>query len=49
MAETNNGKQEKPYSKPTLTVYGKVVDMTKTNATVGGQDNPTNPRLFTGM
>lgn len=48
MAETNSGTQARPYSKPTLTVYGKVADITKANNTTGMQDNPVT-RTFTAM
>jgi hypothetical protein len=35
----DSGKQAKPYSRPTLTIYGKVQELTKSNFTTGGQDN----------
>jgi hypothetical protein len=41
MAQTNEGKQAKPYLKPTLTVYGKVQDLTKANFTSGSLDGGT--------
>jgi len=40
---------KRPYSKPTLTVYGSVRDLTKANFTTGQQDNPTNARLHTAI
>jgi len=49
MAQTEKGKQAKPYVRPTLTIYGKVQDLTKANFTVGGQDNPTNAQLRTKL
>jgi hypothetical protein len=49
MAQTEKGKQARPYLRPTLTIYGKVQDLTKSNLTVGGQDNPTDSRLRTKL
>jgi hypothetical protein len=39
MAQTDYNKQEKPYSKPTLTIYGKVQELTKTVAMNGMNDH----------
>jgi hypothetical protein len=39
MAQTDNNKQEKPYSKPTLTIYGKVQELTKSVARNGMGDH----------
>lgn len=48
MAETDSGKQAKPYLRPTLTIYGKVQELTKANFTTGGQDNTnSDPRKRT--
>jgi hypothetical protein len=47
MAEPYSEKKVRPYSKPTLTVYGKVQELTKANFTTGGQDNGTDARLRT--
>jgi hypothetical protein len=49
MIQTNKGKQAKPYLRPTLTIYGKVQDLTKANLNVGSQDNPTNTQLRTNL
>jgi hypothetical protein len=49
MVQTNRGKQAKPYLRPTLTIYGKVQDLTKANFTVGSQDNPTSVQQRTGV
>jgi hypothetical protein len=49
MIQTNKGKQAKPYLRPTLTIYGKVQDLTKANFTVGSQDNPTSVHQRTGV
>lgn len=40
---------KRPYSKPMLTLYGSVRDLTKANFTSGGQDNPTDPRMRTAI
>jgi hypothetical protein len=50
MAETDSGKQSKPYLEPTLTIYGKVQELTKANFTIGGQDSANqDPHKRTGM
>jgi hypothetical protein len=41
MAQTDYIKQERPYSKPTLTVYGKVQELTKTIGRMGMGDGGT--------
>jgi len=38
MAETDK-KQARSYSKPMLTIYGQVQELTKANFTTGGQDS----------
>lgn len=50
MVKTDCGKQERPYSKPTLTVYGKVKELTKQLAFRGQPDGGTasSGRNFTG-
>ena len=35
MADKERKEQERPYSKPTLTVYGKVIDLTTINSPNG--------------
>jgi hypothetical protein len=47
MVKTDYSKRERPYSKPTLTVYGKVQELTKTVATVGQPDGGVPTRNFT--
>jgi hypothetical protein len=49
MAETDIGMQVRPYSKPTLTVYGKVQDLTKANFTSGSPDGGADPRQRTSV
>jgi hypothetical protein len=50
MAETDSGKQAKVYLRPTLTIYGKVQELTKANFTTGGQDSGNqDPRKRTQM
>ena len=49
MAETYSGKQARPYSKPTLTVYGRVQDLTKANFTTGSSDGGADPRQRTSV
>jgi hypothetical protein len=38
MAQTDNSKREKPYSRPTLTIYGKVQELTKSVGPNGKAD-----------
>jgi hypothetical protein len=49
MEERHIDEKLRPYSKPTLTIYGKVQDLTKANLRTGSQDNPTDARLMTGL
>jgi hypothetical protein len=50
MAETDSGKQTRPYLRPTLAIYGKVEELTKANNSIGGQDSGNqDPRKRTGM
>jgi hypothetical protein len=39
MAETDYNKREKPYSKPKLTIYGNVQELTKAVAMSGMNDH----------
>lgn len=41
--------QKRPYSKPTLTVYGTIRDLTRAVNNMGGGDNGTAPRNKTGF
>jgi hypothetical protein len=41
--------QKKPYSKPTLTVYGTIRDLTRAVNNMGGDDGGTSPRNKTGF
>ncbi len=38
MAQTDYSKREKPYSRPTLTIYGKVQELTKSVGPNGNKD-----------
>lgn len=49
MAKTDCSKRERPYSKPTLTVFGKVQELTKAVASTGQPDAGTFPRNFTSV
>ena len=49
MAETYRDQQAKPYTKPVLTVYGKVQDLTKANFTSGSSDGGADPRQRTAI
>jgi hypothetical protein len=44
MLKTDSKKLEKPYTKPTLTVYGKVQELTQTIAPNGSRDGGTGNR-----
>jgi hypothetical protein len=41
MVKTDCGKRQRPYSKPTLTIYGKVQELTKVVSTRGQPDGGT--------
>jgi hypothetical protein len=41
--------QKRPYSKPTLTVYGTIRDLTRAVNNMGADDNGTIPRNKTGF
>jgi hypothetical protein len=49
MAQSHSDKQARPYSKPTLTVYGKVQDLTKATFTSGSSDGGADPRQRTSV
>jgi len=44
MLKSDSKKLEKPYTKPTLTVYGKVQELTQTVAPNGNLDGGTGAR-----
>ena len=49
MAKTDRNKREKPYSKPTLTIYGKVQELTKMQTDMGQLDGGSAPRSKTAL
>jgi hypothetical protein len=49
MAETYRDQKAKPYTKPVLTVYGKVQELTQARFTSGDSDGGADPRQRTGL
>jgi hypothetical protein len=49
MSKPESQADNKPYSKPTFTIYGSIRELTKSVNNMGGSDNGTPPRHKTGF
>jgi hypothetical protein len=49
VADRERKQQERPYSKPTLTVYGKVIELTTIVSTTGKNSDHAGGKTKTGI